>query len=292
MNIQEITSFLSICKYGSFCKAAENLYMTQPTVSWHITSLEKELGHRLFLRKRGQKGLTLTEKGELFYPQAVKWEALWNETMDLLNRKAYSEYHFACTPSFSDKLVPFFHTYFQDTLPECNIVLSTRTSDVIFSGIESKAYDCGITAITMPSERVRSRQIASEKLVFVCRKESSFTSPVRVSGLSVSDFIFSNWTLEFANWRKARFFGKPFAQLSSFGNIGSFFIRSDNWSILPYSLFRNLGDAFRSCILDETPPDRPIYFINAIPEKTEFTDVALEALYKYFSLYQDGLTLM
>ena len=76
MNIQEISTFLAVCKYGAFSKAAENLYMTQPTVSWYISSLEKELGHQLFLRKRGQKGVIMTDAGKIFYQQAVKWEAL------------------------------------------------------------------------------------------------------------------------------------------------------------------------------------------------------------------------
>lgn len=45
---QKITVFLKIVELGSFSKAAESLYMTQPAVSQFIKSLEKDLGVILF----------------------------------------------------------------------------------------------------------------------------------------------------------------------------------------------------------------------------------------------------
>ncbi len=63
--------YLTVCaELGSFSKAADKLYTTQPNVSKVIKSLEKELGVELFIRK--QRGIQLTDKGRLICEQANK----------------------------------------------------------------------------------------------------------------------------------------------------------------------------------------------------------------------------
>ena len=48
MTISEITAFLAVIECGSFSKAAEMLFITQPALSRRIQSLENEIGYRLF----------------------------------------------------------------------------------------------------------------------------------------------------------------------------------------------------------------------------------------------------
>ena len=43
MEFKQLEAFVQVVKLGSFSKAAQALYLTQPTVSAHISSLEKEL---------------------------------------------------------------------------------------------------------------------------------------------------------------------------------------------------------------------------------------------------------
>ena len=50
MNLKQLEAFVQVAEGGSFSKAAKELYLTQPTISAHIASLEKELGVRLFVR--------------------------------------------------------------------------------------------------------------------------------------------------------------------------------------------------------------------------------------------------
>jgi DNA-binding transcriptional LysR family regulator len=62
----QIDYFLAVAKDCSFVKAAERLYISQPSISRQISSLEKELGVLLFDR-RHNSGTKLTAAGELFY---------------------------------------------------------------------------------------------------------------------------------------------------------------------------------------------------------------------------------
>lgn len=62
--IRQLEYFLTICEAGSFTRAAERLYVSQPAVTNAIRSLEEELGIQLF--DRSQKLATLTAEGRIF----------------------------------------------------------------------------------------------------------------------------------------------------------------------------------------------------------------------------------
>ena len=47
MNLKQLEAFVEVAQSGSFSKAAKKLFLTQPTISAHIASLEKELDIRL-----------------------------------------------------------------------------------------------------------------------------------------------------------------------------------------------------------------------------------------------------
>jgi len=70
MNMDNIEAFLYAFQLGSFNKAAEALYLTQPSVTARIQSLERELKGPLF--HRDGKQITLTERGKQFLPYAQK----------------------------------------------------------------------------------------------------------------------------------------------------------------------------------------------------------------------------
>ena len=52
MTILEIECFLSICEHKTISRAAEALYITQPSLSSRLKTLERELGGELFVRTR------------------------------------------------------------------------------------------------------------------------------------------------------------------------------------------------------------------------------------------------
>lgn len=65
MNDKQITTFFEVAECLSFSRAAQNLFLTQPTVTHQIISLESELGFALFIR--GYRSISLTPAGRHFY---------------------------------------------------------------------------------------------------------------------------------------------------------------------------------------------------------------------------------
>lgn len=64
MRLEVIYEYLSLATHLSFTSAAEELHVTQPTLSRHIIELEKELGVQLF--NRGNR-ISLTLPGEILF---------------------------------------------------------------------------------------------------------------------------------------------------------------------------------------------------------------------------------
>ena len=89
MNTQELKCFLRVAERMNFTRAAEELYLTPPTVTHHIQKLESEFGVQLF--QRDSKSVQLTLEGENFYQDAreimMKIEAAFSHVNDIRNSK-------------------------------------------------------------------------------------------------------------------------------------------------------------------------------------------------------------
>jgi LysR family hydrogen peroxide-inducible transcriptional activator len=69
MEIHQLRYFCAIVKQGTFTRAAESVYVAQPSLSQQILKLEDELGGKLFYRL--PREARLTPLGEFFLPRAL-----------------------------------------------------------------------------------------------------------------------------------------------------------------------------------------------------------------------------
>lgn len=70
MEVQYVREFLTLVKYGNYLAAADELFISQSTLSKHIFALEKELG--LSLLNRTTRKVQLNQYGAAFLPYAQK----------------------------------------------------------------------------------------------------------------------------------------------------------------------------------------------------------------------------
>lgn len=78
MTLTQLEYFCTVCRYHSITRAAEALYVSQPTISTSIRDLEKEFHLRLF--NHGKNRISLTKDGEAFYQKA---EYILKQTQEL-----------------------------------------------------------------------------------------------------------------------------------------------------------------------------------------------------------------
>ena len=84
MEFKQLESFVALVQSRSFTKAAERLYISQPTISTHIKQLENELGVQLLVRST--KDVLLSEEGKVFYPYALQLLETESRALKQLNK--------------------------------------------------------------------------------------------------------------------------------------------------------------------------------------------------------------
>ncbi|UJF16066.1 LysR family transcriptional regulator [Jeotgalibaca sp. MA1X17-3] len=67
LELRQLRYFLAIANAKSYSAAAQNLFVTQPTLTWNIQKLEEELDTRLFYQTT--RGIELTESGEILFEE-------------------------------------------------------------------------------------------------------------------------------------------------------------------------------------------------------------------------------
>lgn len=82
MDLAQLEAFVRVAEHQSFSRAAEALFLKQPSVSARIQSLERDLGERLF--ERDGRGVRLTDVGSSFLPYAQRVLKALQESRDAL----------------------------------------------------------------------------------------------------------------------------------------------------------------------------------------------------------------
>jgi DNA-binding transcriptional LysR family regulator len=83
MDLGQVEAFVQVAQLRSFSKAADALFLTQPSVTARIQSLERDLGEALF--ERNGRGVRLTEMGATFLPYARRALKALQEGRDALD---------------------------------------------------------------------------------------------------------------------------------------------------------------------------------------------------------------
>lgn len=141
MNIENIEAFVYINHYGSFNKAAEVLYISQPTVTARIQSLERELDCKVF--DRLGKQINLTDKGKQFLPYAQQILQIYQNGKYQVQAKGHipNELRIGSTVSVSNYLMPHLMLHLKRRYPHITIKLMTASTEVLTEKLKSKELD-------------------------------------------------------------------------------------------------------------------------------------------------------
>lgn len=144
MNIENLEAFVYVVHFNSFNKAADALFLSQPSISARIQTLERELDVKLFLREG--KNFSLTEKGKQFLPYAQQILQSYRKGKQHLRRDqtALHELRIGCTASVSAYIMPELLPRLKQQNPELQIKLMTAPSDTILEKVLQKEIDLGL----------------------------------------------------------------------------------------------------------------------------------------------------
>lgn len=168
MDFKQIEAFVNVAKYRSFSKAADAIYLSQPTISAHIASLEQELKITLF--DRNGKDIKLTHGGSLFLEYAINLINIRNNAITNLadyNNKIAGKLTIASSTApcrfILPKLVTEFKIHHNDVTYDIKEESTRNVVEMIIGG-ES---EIGIVGEIIKDNRLRYSKICRDNLVLV-----------------------------------------------------------------------------------------------------------------------------
>lgn len=146
MNLKQLEAFVEVAEGKSFSKAAKKLFLTQPTISAHISSLEKELDVRLFVRNT--KDVNMSEHGQTLYRyarQIVDLEKKIDEAFGKGNETEKKCIAIAASTIPAQYLLPKVLARFNERYPGEQIKLMETHSRGVVDAITEHKADVGFT---------------------------------------------------------------------------------------------------------------------------------------------------
>jgi DNA-binding transcriptional LysR family regulator len=143
VNIENIEAFVYVIHCGSFNKAADALYLSQPSVTARIQSLERELDCKLF--DRLGKQVQITEEGKRFLPYAQQLLLTYQKgKLQVSQKKSLpDELRIGCTVSVSNYVIPKLLPRLKRLFPNTHYRLVTGVTDDIVNKVLNKEVDIG-----------------------------------------------------------------------------------------------------------------------------------------------------
>jgi DNA-binding transcriptional LysR family regulator len=143
--LPQIEAFLEVARRQNLSRAAEALFVSQPTLTARLQSLEAALGEQLFIRTR--RGMRLTEAGDAFLPyaeHALRALADGRERLGELRRGVAGRLVLGAPPTVTTYTLPALLARFSAAQPGVRLAVKTGTSEEILDMVLHDQVQLGI----------------------------------------------------------------------------------------------------------------------------------------------------
>lgn len=276
MTHTEIECFLAICRHKTGSRAAEALFITQPSLSIRLKTLEKELGGSLFTRKKGSREMVLTAAGKEFYELAVQYETLMDKMKQVCLKQPES-LRVSSLNSLDTFCLPDVYERFLQTYPEIGLEIQDMEMPAAGESVLNGNTDIAFTTGRHTDIPLNQIPVFTEPMVFICKHNDKYDAPITVEQLSLRHEVYIEWSTRFAHWHQQTFGDvHPQISISIMAHLQRFMEREHCWAIVPISVAEGLA---RSCSIKQVAtafdiPRREVSILTAIDNKAS---VAIDA---------------
>ena len=267
MNLAEIETFLTIVNTKSITRTADLLFLSQPTVSHRLTSLENELGFPLVIRQKGHKQVELTAKGTDFIILAERWMSLWKETMELQRNQDSLLLTIGCTDSLNVAVFAPLYDRILNEQTKLDLNIESHHSSELYGLLGEHSIDIGFVYHKLHYKNI-------------------ITETIHTDELDPSLELFLSWDDNYQIWhdRWLSSASRPHIAADTITLLDRLWKKPGNWMVAPQSVILELSH-YRPLFISElknTPPNRVCYKIkHKYPKSTskravEFFENALE----------------
>lgn len=168
MNLKQLEAFVQVSESGSFSKAAKELFLTQPTISAHISSLEKELNVRLFIRNT--KEVSLSDDGKDLYRYAKQITDLEKAIEERFYMDSDDGKHFitiAASTIPAQYLLPKILMCYRERYPKEQIKIMETDSSEVVTQVVDHMVDVGFTGTVLEKKHCKYIPFYKDELAVI-----------------------------------------------------------------------------------------------------------------------------
>ena len=189
MDFRQLETLAAVIETGGFTRASERLYLTQPTVTAHINSLEAELGQQLLIRST--RGIQVTDAGKCCYGYAKKLLKLRNQALsDLGIQETPNQISVATSSVPGQYLLPKIMSDYRHEKHNISFSVIMCDSTEVSQKVESGLADIGFCGAKLQNSNCIYKAVDVDKLVVITPPNSQYCE------LAGSDFPCSLLTTE------------------------------------------------------------------------------------------------
>lgn len=168
MDFKQLEAFAYVVKLKSFSRAAEQIYLTQPTISNHISTLEKELDTKLL--ERGSKTVYPTPSGKILYQYAQRMLNLREDAICAVrryNKELKGNLTLCASTVPSQYVLPKVLAAFREEYPNVVFQINRQDSGQVVDTILNRGAMLGFTGTTSEDKDLAFEAFTKDKLVII-----------------------------------------------------------------------------------------------------------------------------
>jgi DNA-binding transcriptional LysR family regulator len=166
MDMKHLETFCKVAEIGSFSRAGEAIYLTQPTVSGHIASLEQQVGLKLF--DRLGRRVALTNGGQVFYRYAKEILRLRDEAINAIYEFSHllkGRITIGGSTIPGEYFLPKVMGRFQTEVPGISISLLIADSQQIIAMLRAGEIEVGVVGMRFDGEGVDAHPLFRDRVI-------------------------------------------------------------------------------------------------------------------------------
>ncbi|MDQ0858993.1 LysR family transcriptional regulator [Bacillus sp. V2I10] len=182
MYYDALKTFVTLAEIKNFTKTAENLRMSQPSVSLHIKNLEKEFQTTLFLRS--PKFLQITPTGEILYDRAKRMITLYEQTrQDILEHQnsVKGELKIGASFTIGEYILPSLLLDLQSEYPELELQVLIGNTEEIVQSVRMHQVDIGLIEGQTNDKELAVHPFMQDELFIVSSRNHNLASKDEVT---------------------------------------------------------------------------------------------------------------
>ena len=172
MNLQQLYYFRKLAEVQHYTEAAKALYITQPSLSDSIASLEHELSVSLF-QKKG-RGVQLTKYGQEFYEYVNQALGILEHGIAAVREKSDSvtgTIDIGCIPTLLGDFLPNALDLYHEKCPQVSFNIFHEKSIPVAEGVSAGTYDIGLCSMVENRDDLVIVPITYQELVVIVRND-------------------------------------------------------------------------------------------------------------------------